>query len=368
MKQITNHTAASRHCEEGTTEAIQKKNPLIWIASFLAMTATLIFTSCEKEIEFNGEQTDPKLVVNSLVEPGKPVKANISKSYFFLDNNAETQAPDDLVATLYVNGDRIGEMTPHYDTVVSYDNWDPNNPNMGRIIKVYTHNYCPIEDDVVKIEATALGFDDVEATTSPLPNAVNCTIIGSQVSNWDSLGSEYEEDSIFRAGYQLEVTLEITDPNPGKTDFFRIRADRGSHYDDDGLNYASYFPEYNDPVFTSLTSIDNEFVDFSDLNLAPQGVFTDMLFDGRSYQLKIPFSVSILKYNDANPDFFRIAFTVEHLSKEYYNYLNTCDQGEVGFQIWAEPIQTYSNVKDGFGIVAGRTVDTLWHDLPLQRP
>lgn len=129
------------------TEAIQRKKPLIWIASFLAMTLGLL-TSCEKEIEFNGEHSDPKLVINSLVEPGQPVSAAISKSYFFLDNNANTIAPDDLVATLYVNGNHIGEMTPHFDTIVSYDIWNPNDSNLGHVRKVYTHEYCPAEGDV----------------------------------------------------------------------------------------------------------------------------------------------------------------------------------------------------------------------------
>ena len=56
---------------------------------FLAMTLGLL-TSCEKEIEFKGEQTDPKLVINSLVEPGKRVEASMSKSCFFL------QSPPDM--------------------------------------------------------------------------------------------------------------------------------------------------------------------------------------------------------------------------------------------------------------------------------
>lgn len=346
------------------------------IITFVTISIAILFlSSCEKEIEFKGEQTDPQLVINSLVSVGEPVKARVSKSYFFLDNNGNTQAPDDVVASLYVNGNLVGEMTPSFDTV-----WDMNliefdeegHPYVPyRLASVFNSDYCPHEGDVVKIAATANGYDDVEGTTSPMPNAVTCVVVGSKVSNWYSQYSswdEYEEDSVFYAGYEMEVTLEITDPNPGKTDFFRISADRGSFYGDDGINYASYFPEYNDPIFNSLTSADNEFVDFSDLNLSPEGVFTDLLFDGRSYQMKIPFSVSIRKNADADPDFFRIAFTVEHLSKEYYNYLNTCDQGEVGFQIWAEPIQTYSNVTNGFGIVGGRSANILWVDLPLEEP
>ena len=369
--QNNNNTAVSRHCEGGTTEAIQKKKPLAWIASFLAMTFCLFLTSCEKEIEFKGEQTDPKLVINSLMEPGQPVKANISKSFFFLDNQANTTAPDDLVASLYVNGNLLGEMTLHYDTVVSYDIWDPNDPNLGRVQKVYSYDYCPAAGDIIKITASANGFDDVEAETSPLPNTLLCAVTDSKIKDWTSGYSpwynefENEEDTVFYIYCNLELTIEITDPNPGQTDFFRIRANRGSQYDD-GVNYISYYAEYSDPIFSSAMVGDNEYVDFSDLDTRPEGVFTDVLFDGKSYQLKMPFNVSIRKNEDANLDFFRIGITLEHLSKEYYNYLNTCDQGDVSMQLYAEPIQTYSNVKGGYGIVAGHTVDTLWFAVPLE--
>ena len=341
------------------------------LLTLITIVTAVLLTSCEKEIEFNGEQTDPKLVINSLMEPGQPVKASISKSFFFLDNHANTTAPDDLVATLYVNGNIIGEMTPHNDTVVSYDIWDPNDPNLGHIRKVYTYDYCPAVGDIIKITASANGFDAVEAETSPLPNALLCAVTDSKIKDWTSEYSpwynefEHEEDTVLYIYCDLELTIEITDPKPGQTDFFRIHANRGSQYDD-GVNYISYYAEYNDPIFSSAIVGDNEYVDFSDLDLRPEGVFTDVLFDGKSYQLKMPFNISIRKNEDANLDFFRVNITLEHLSKEYYNYLNTCDQGDLSMQLYAEPIQTYSNVKGGYGIVAGHTVDTLWFALPLE--
>ena len=111
---------------------------------------------------------------------------------------------------------------------------------------------------------------------------------------------------------------------------------------------------------------DNDIVDFSDLDTRPEGVFTDVLFDGRSYQLRFKLHLPISLYeNDYDPDFFQLPISLQHLTKEYYNYLNTCDQGEDILTFFAEPIQTYTNVKGGYGIVGGRTVDTLWYALPL---
>ena len=369
MTQNTNITAALRHCEGGTTEAIHKKKPLAWIASFLAMTLGLL-SSCEKEIEFNGEHSNPKLVINSLVEPGKPVGAAISKSFFFLENDASTLAPDDLVATLYVNGNRIGEMTPHFDTVVSYDIWDPNDSNLGHVRKVYTHDYCPVDGDIVKITASANGFEDVEGVTSALPKAVDCQM-EVEIMNWYSQysypyydGDEHEGDSLLEIAGTLNLTLILTDPNPGKTDYFRLFANKSKgNYGDENWYYLSF--DYDDPIFgASMT--ENDFVDASDLDTRPEGVFTDMLFDGSTYRLKLEVRFNCQVDEVFDPDFFRVPFLLEHLSKEYYNYLNTCNQGDEVIGFFAEPIQTYSNVTNGFGIVAGTTVDTIWLALPIE--
>ena len=342
------------------------------ILAFITIITAIFFTSCEKEIKFKGEQTDSRLVINSIVEPGQPVSAAISKSFFFLDNDANTIAPDDLVATLYVNGNHIGEMTPHFDTITSYDIWDPNDPNLGHVRKVYTHEYCPVEGDIVKITASANGFENVEGTTSALPKALNCPM-EVEVTEWHGRyglsynysTQEYDEDSVWNAWGYLTLTFTLTDPNPGKTDCFRIRTSKNNNMTLD-RNRRSISFDYDDPIFeTGMT--ENEFFDASDLDTRPEGVFTDVLFDGGSYRLKIKVHFDCEVDEDFDPDFFQVPFMVEHLSKEYYHYLNTCDQGEMALQIYAEPIHTYSNITNGFGIVGGCAVDTFWVELPLER-
>ena len=362
-------TAASRHCEGGTTKAIQttckKPKVMVWIASFLAMTLGL-FTSCEKEIEFNGEQSDPKLVINSIVEPGQRVDASISKSYFFLDP-ANTTAPEDLVASLYVNDHLVGEMTPFMDTI--WEAWSMD----YRLIPGFYNDYCAQEGDIVKITASANGFDDVEGTTSPVPDVVDCQM-EVEVTEWHSNyifpyyyePDEYEEDSILSVWGNLTLTITITDHNPGKTDCFRLSTSKNYGIRDEGnWRYISF--DYDDPVFGATVS-ENDFFDASDLDTRPEGVFTDVLFDGSSYRLKVKVHFECEVDEEFDPDFFRIPFMMEHLSKEYYNYLNTCNQGDEYTQFFAEPVQTYSNVTNGFGIVAGRSLNTQWLALPIEEP
>ena len=334
------------------------------ILTLITITIAIFLTSCEKEIEFKGEHIDPKLVINSIVEAGQPVKAYISKSVFFLDNANETQAPDDLVATLYVNGNRIGEMTPHNDTVADSEGYYLPDLGMYKIIKVYTHDYCPAEGDVVKITASANGFDDVEGSTSALPNAVTWHLGDLQTIFWETEFDVYEEDTVWSILGQFELTVEVTDPNPSQTDYFRILLGNDNEYDYESGNTYYIRTSYDDPIFGANVS-NSDFIDF-DFQTMPEGVFTDVLFDGKSYQIKMPLYFYLNFLNDSAPDSFPVSFNLEHLSKEYYYYLNTCEQSDEIMQFFSEPIQTYSNVEGGFGIVGGRTTDTLWLELPME--
>ena len=367
--QNKNIAAALHLCERGTTEAIQRKKPLAWIVLFLAMTSCLI-VYCEKEIEFKGEQTDSKLVINSIVETGQPVKARISKSVFFLNNNEDTSAPADLVATLYVNGNLMGVMTPQIDTV-----WDPVynytlEPSYY-LWETYNHPYIPAVGDVVKITASANGFDDVEASTGIMPEHTVCQIKDLQLVESESWPDS--DESVDTTNWQYsdtyELTLELTDTHPNTIDFYRLTMDESHHFYegyDHYQNYCSAFiSEYTDPIFGAVYSTNIDVIDYQ-LD-EPNGTFTDQLFDGRSYTIKMTVNFHHIITGDFDPDPYRVAVYVEHITKDYYNYLNTCYQGDEVDQFFAEPVQTHTNVNGGYGIVAGRTVDTLWVTLPIER-
>lgn len=338
------------------------------ILVFIVIATTIFLNSCEKEIEFKGEQTDPKLVINSIVEPEKPIKAYISKSIFFLDNNANMVPPDDIVATLYVNGTLIGEMTRQLDTIwkgYEYVDLDSVKP-IYKTIDAFVNDYHPNEGDVVGIVATANDFDEVEGSTNPLPNSVECSISQSEPIYWETYTYEGQSsDSITSITVIFDLIIEIRDPNPGQIDYFKLCTNEKDQSYGDGNNAFSTFLDYDDPIFG--TSAENDYLEISFVTRA-EGVFTDQMFDGRSYPVKLKFYAYIYKDGNIDPSFFSAPICVEHISKDYYYYLNTCDQGDEITQFFAEPVQTYTNVTNGYGIVGGRKVDTLWIPLLVEEP
>ena len=328
----------------------------------LSILGLALLVSCEKEIEFKGEQLDPKLVIGSLVEPGQPVSAYITKSYFFLDSDEDTMAPDDLAATLYVNGNRIGEMTPHYDTLYDYHNGYLPDMGIYHLVKVFTHPYCVAEGDVVKVTASANGFDDVAGESSPVPKETAWRLISVDTTSWDVYSYSYDEDEegTLSIDAELEIVIEITDPNPGHTDYFKIEID-GSYNDFETGNTFYFLASYNDPVFENIdTDIAGGYLPTS------KGLFTDLPFDGKSYQIKLPVSVWISILRDPDPDFFHMPIKLEHVSKEYYYYLNTCEQDDELMQFFAEPVQTYSNVDGGYGLVGAHWSSSIDLPFPVQ--
>ena len=337
------------------------------IQTLIFLGAVALLASCTKEIEFKGEQSDPRLVINSIVEPGQPVKARISKSYFFLDNTEDTQVPSDLVATLYVNGNAIGEMTPQNDTIWGTEfYWNPAPVYYGW--NVYASSYCPAEGDVVSITASANGFNPVEGSTGALPDLPDCRIKSFQLIETESWPTAYDdEDTTWQYNDTYELVVELTDTNPNVLDCYKMSINEDYHYYDTLDHYLyhwhAYIRDYSDPIFGTIsTGTDISVID--DLSES-NGTFTDQFFDGHSYNVKLSVAVSYAR-PEGNSDPFSIPINVEHITKGYYNYLNTSNQGDETIQFFSEPIQTFTNVNGGYGIVGGRTVETLWFTLPAE--
>ena len=94
--------------------------------------------------------------------------------------------------------------------------------------------------------------------------------------------------------------------------------------------------------------------------------FTDLLFDGKTYKVKVPVKLNLYGYSAPDSVSPVLSMRVEHLTKEYYNYLTTVSlQGDEVMGAFAEPVHVFSNVQDGYGIVGGTNVSKAEYQLPL---
>ena len=332
--------------------------------TILALCFTLMLGSCVKEIAFNGDEYPPRLVVNSLITPGNPVIAELGKSYFFLDQDDEidSSVPEGLQVNLYVNDQHRGTLQHCFDTIENY--------GYQNILRQYFSNeYIPVEGDVIRITATAPGFEDVEAITSPMPKEPLCNIVDITTFDYYEIdqNEEWEEAPWFWLKSYAILTLEITDSDLGQTNYFYLPgASDFNGFDENFPNLEIYIrPNLSDPVFENYSSSTNEtmfdFYPYKDY------AFTDAFFDGGSYQIQIPIDLIVngIGLNDVNQLQPKILLPVQQLTKEYYDYLCSVNYVTDQMQILVEPPHTYSNVHGGYGIVGGISTHTIEHSVPV---
>ena len=128
---------------------------IINVLAFLI--AVLIAASCEKYIEFSGEESEPRLTVSALAKAGEPFSAYVSSSLFFLDSDGIEAFVKDLdvsrgVVQVTVNG----ESGPVAMRCM---------PEKVDGALLYGCDYVPRPGDRIVLEAEFPGFDPVRAET-----------------------------------------------------------------------------------------------------------------------------------------------------------------------------------------------------------
>ena len=336
--------------------------------------AVLALAACTKPLKFKGEYEEPKLVVNCIAMPGEPIKAVVYKSDFVYDTITDYAMPEGSQAFLYVNGVSKGEMQLNADTTY----YDYLNPPVFFVNYHFTHDYVPQIGDIVKISVTAPGFDEIEGCSEPLPNEPIGSFEDARLTKWDTTSARGyrvpvpDSDStitVWLKEYRkhLSVTIEITDPNPGVLDLYCLEVSmrtEGNWTFPDGLEYHEQPAElhqvyFNDPIIgTSTAELEDQFGINVGLGNRLKCTFNDATFDGGSYRLSIPMVTSTLfKANDSINAYVDIR--LRHLTEGAYYYYGTITSGNAYSQYYSEPVSVYSNVKNGFGLVAGSNDKTV---------
>ena len=341
------------------------------IKIMLSLAMAALMTSCIKEVEFTGEQTEPVLVVNGMQQVGKTPNLIIEKSHFFLSNATSTNV-EGLEVKLFVNDEFVENLTVA-DSMLYAEGEYYYETN-------YKFNYCHgdyifKEGDKVRFEITSDEFDPASASLV-MPGQPE--VLGFDTTRMEGIYYDtYEEcpecytdtDSegkpcrIENNGYYDSETHEWIDHfdtiYPGSlfyaTLYFALQINdaAGSHYynikpTEGFYNYYTRFYS-EDPVFSnlSLTSLtDSDYQGNDSYN-----VFSDALFENQHYDLNF-YSEYVYFDNQARQ------FTVELslISEDFYKYFqsyrsyNSNDLGIFTY-LYAEPTQIYSNVEGGIGIV-----------------
>lgn len=326
----------------------------IYLQTIIFSLFALVAVSCETEIEFRGDDAASLLVVNSIVSPDSAVKVHVSESKFFLKDDSNFENVNDATINLWVNGSL-------YEQLV--------NTGQG----FYAGNYIPKAGDLIKITAKNNKFPEVNAESeivqaTPIVS-VDTTILVSDIYPIVNDYGNYSDTIGYSKTTEMKINLKFNDP-PNQKNYYKIAVKLNREYNDGSKYMRNYYFSSNDLVFGNTT----EAGIFDENSYNSYHEFNDDIFDGKNYSLKLNTSfVSIVYDNDTSGDSNsepieivknELILELQSISKSYYLYLKTRNAGTSVIDFFSEPVQIYSNIEGGIGILGSYNTSRFKIDIP----
>lgn len=293
--------------------------------------------SCTKEVEFDGEQSAPLLVVNGLQQVGQPARLSVEKSVFFLDSQKDCRVKD-VQVDLYVNG-AFKEALQVRDSIINETYIDWNDGDEVFIDRLsYAFNYCEGQyvlcaGDQLRFEVRSSEFEDVAEAEVTMPDVPD--VIG-----FDTLRVDHPVDN------PRTVYFSLTLDDPAGKDYYNIRPLDGM------VGFCS-----NDPVFAKLSNFEIEDLMGEGSDYYANGdynVISDAYFDGKTYSI----SMDVYSWGDEFYEPFvlevsRVDEALYQYKQTYTAYSHSDPESMIG--MLTEPVRVYSNVKNGIGLVGAQS-------------
>ena len=338
--------------------------------SILFFSSVLI--SCERNVEFKGEVTNPLIVVNSFVTPDSTVTAYISMSRFFLKDSIAYRNANNADVNLWING--------VFKEKLNFDS-----------IGIYKGFYKPTISDQVKLTVDVPQMKQVNAATGFTETPVILSVDTQRVFiSSHNLISGPESDLVvgisrnFKINYKLKFNDNVNLQNYYRllvgcvnyTGIWNYNTNKMDTVIDEGRPQYSNFNftdvlsgNTKDPLADTGTSIVGELMS-NTTNV--YNVFSDEVFNGKTYSLKFStnhkidnyFSIESLKFRAGEILRVEVFICLQSLSKDYYLYLKTRAASSAS-NFFSEPVKVHNNVNGGIGILGSYTTSNIVKfDLP----
>ncbi|HKI89882.1 MAG TPA: DUF4249 domain-containing protein [Draconibacterium sp.] len=284
---------------------------------FLLFFSILIFVSCEKEVTLNFEHT-PKMCLNCILNPDSLVSASLTLSHS-LDNSGTFEAVDNGTLTLYEGNELFG-------TLEAKGN--------GR----YISSKKPVVGKTYKIVAEAKDYTTISGTT---------TIPDFPVVEYSKTITGHTSYDTTRAVFDLNIQIK---DKPGKDNYW-VYENWFVH----DVKYGGVSREINAPFVDDFNkTIDTEakygFTLFLGVRLSDEG------YDGQPMNFIVPDIIEATQFN------YTEAVHILNADEHYNKYLKTTIINrikETSDLPFFEPVQMYSNIKNGYGIFGSCTITSI---------
>ena len=277
--------------------------------------------SCGKVIDINVPDSSRKIVLNSLIDPGNHVTISLTQSKSILEDN--------ILLTLEGADARLFEGDVLIGTF-EYQEFD----------KYFLPDFYPSVGKDYKLVVNHPVLESIEAEIS-IPNTIDIIDIdtSSSIGEWGQkayqLDIGIDDPSNVKNYYALSITLTN-----------RIYDWQNQEFLDSTETYSSYLSAIND-VESEIGGnlLENDLSFFVDDKL----FFSDDIFAGQGGNRELALEYFVYTHGDSvlvdvRLDHIDPSFYYYSISKEKYNRANG--------NPFAEPVQVYSNVQNGFGLLS----------------
>lgn len=319
---------------------------------FLWLLSLLFHSSCVNENVVSIAMGDPMLVLNASLSPKEDITIHLSKSFQTGGKLSDAALNEAAMVRLYLNGQFKGTLIP-MDRNTSEE-------GAGKIRGQYTlPGVQPSSGDEIRIEAEVAGYPTAIATTT-IPEEAHLlsvdTIRYLDAKNKEMMRLNIKmKDKKEQRNYYHAILSKVLSRNGvrGGEQFPYLNAYYG-YYSGFGASYGEFWQVYyEDPVFSA--DLPTHTIGASERQ--EYGVFTDNLFNGKEYTLKLSFSDPKDSFRSDTLD-VQVNYTIKLLSvsESYYNYYKrSSGLSLVINQTQLTPVidnyLSYSNVRNGFGLV-----------------
>lgn len=328
--------------------------------NLLIISIACLLFACKKELPGEALPFEQKLVLNSIIRPDTTIVVFLSENLSIVDF-PEPNPVTNATILLFEDEVLLGTLK---DTVIAKPE-GAEEISSRELSGFYVMDYLPKAGKKYRIEVEHPDFPSITAITEiPVPSSLfNVTISDPKILRYDDF-SNLNEPSLV----EYKATVDIQD-SP-KRNFYHI-AVIGENFkatpNDEGelVNYSNLFEVFyssNDIVFDE---VENPLFQNEDLFSFywNRHVFDDKLFNSQTYDVEIVFQISVgVSAASFSGDgertirgvFRRFFVEVRSVSEEYYRYNKTISIKEaIAGDPFAEPVQIYSNIENGYGIFAG---------------
>jgi len=300
---------------------------------FIFLFVSILF-ACEKPLEINIPATTPKLVINAWLNTNQDIAVKIGRSRHVLDplssvgSNRENFTIKNAVAILYEND------SP-FDTLVFDATGYVYKSHYGKKIR---------QGFRYSIRVNAPDYNTAEGITEVPSQSEIAGIEWVQHVRTNSNGASVDE-----------VTIRLNDPS--ERNFYMVQI-FPSHVYGTGEAYPISCVSTTDKDI-ELAGSDTDPLDPDQCFDGGQLLLQDTYFNGSSKQIRLSIESSLLQlYSDPGANRLRRPYVkVYRITEEYFKFAKSYNvYAGSDENPFAEPVNVFSNIKNGYGIFSAYTV------------